>query len=458
MRRDDQDLDLRDDARRLIGRAARLGAYVEVRLEAAWSFRCTARAAGPLQSRRERTFGGCVRVLHRGTWGFAAFDDLGDFDGALDAALELAALAPGGSACLAEVPVIEDHVGGPLPALDFALGARLVELCAAAQACAGVVDAQGRLEDRRRQVVFASTEGTCIRQDLFDASAALDMVARQGGPPARSTLSGGSNADHGFLDQLRAAVDRRAEATVGLSGAERVPSAPRDVVLDPSMCGLFVHEAFGHAVEADGLVGSQASADTVRVGRRVGAPLLHVVDDPGEPGERGRVVYDDEGVRAVPVPLVQEGVISGHLHSRETAARLGARPTGNARALDARNPPIVRMRRTRVLPGGSKLDELVGDVADGLYVADAAGGTTDGESFMFVPQLAWRIRDGRIAEPVRDVVLTGNLFHTLAGIDGVGRDAAHPERAGGCGKAGQGPLPVTAGGPHVRVRGVVAGS
>jgi TldD protein len=137
---------------------------------------------------------------------------------------------------------------------------------------------------------------------------------------------------------------------------------------------------------------------------------------------------------------------------------MGEKPTGNARALDYRFPPIPRMRNTCIGNGPhGTLDDLVKDVKLGIYAIDAHGGQTNGELFTFTAGQAFMIRDGKIAERVRDVTLSGNVFDTLRNITGIAGDYHVQDGAGGCGKGGQMPLPVSHGSPHIRIKDVVIG-
>jgi TldD protein len=185
--------------------------------------------------------------------------------------------------------------------------------------------------------------------------------------------------------------------------------------------------------------------------------LLNIYDSGTTVGHRGFVAYDDEGVRARETQVLTEGVITAHLHSRETAAMLGEEPTGNARAISYQFQPIVRMRNTYIGPGTSDVEDLIADVKDGIYVVNSGGGSTDGEKFQFLAQYGRRIENGKLGSLVRDISLLGNLFKTLWSIDGVANDFTTPDGAGGCGKNGQMPLPVTHGGPHIRIRRCMVG-
>jgi TldD protein len=153
--------------------------------------------------------------------------------------------------------------------------------------------------------------------------------------------------------------------------------------------------------------------------------------------------------------LIKDGILVGRLHSRETAAKMGEQPTGNARATSYRYPPIVRMTNTFIEGGNTSFEEMISGIDQGVYACDAFGGQTALENFSFSAAYGYMIRDGEIGELVRDVGLSGNLFVTLEHIDAVGNDFQWAEW-GRCGK-GQGGLPVTMGAPHIRIQDVLIG-
>ena len=227
------------------------------------------------------------------------------------------------------------------------------------------------------------------------------------------------------------------------------------VVCDPKLAGVFIHEAFGHLSEADFVYSNPQAQEMMVLGRRFGGPLLNVVDDGTLPGLRGSHRYDDEGTAMRRNELIREGVLVGRLHSRETAAKMGEAATGNARTTGYRYPPIVRMTNTFIEPGSATVGEMIGDIELGVYACEAYGGQTMLENFSFTAGYGRMIRHGQLAELVKDVVLSGNLFTTLANIDAIGNDLTH-SNTGMCGK-GQGGLPVATGAPHIRIRDVVMG-
>ncbi len=146
----------------------------------------------------------------------------------------------------------------------------------------------------------------------------------------------------------------------------------------------------------------------------------------------------------------------GRLHSRETAGKMSESATGNARALDFRFPPIVRMTNTFIEQGKTSFDDMIADIKLGVYARNWYGGMTSMEQFTFSAGEAYMIRNGKVAEMLRPVVLSGNVFATLEQVEAVGNDL-HMNQGGGCGKGGQIPLPVSDGSPHIRIRNLLVG-
>ena len=184
---------------------------------------------------------------------------------------------------------------------------------------------------------------------------------------------------------------------------------------------------------------------------------MNIVDDASLPDEAGSYHFDSEGVPAQRTELLREGKLVGRLHSRETAALMNEAPTGNARAISYAYAPIVRMSNTFMESGDVPFERMLAETEDGVYAKGFLGGQTDMEMFSFSAEEAYRIRNGQIGEKLREVVLTGNVFHTLKNIDRIGDDRVMYGGLGGCGKGGQSPLRVSDGGPHVRIRDVVIG-
>ncbi|NLL52209.1 MAG: TldD/PmbA family protein [Peptococcaceae bacterium] len=224
-------------------------------------------------------------------------------------------------------------------------------------------------------------------------------------------------------------------------------------VFSPQTTGVFAHESFGHKSEADFMVGDEIMKREWAIGKRVGAEMLNIIDTGSIEGA-GYVPFDDEGCRAKTNYLIKDGVLTGRLHSSVTAAFLEEAPTGNARALNFEYEPLVRMTTTYIDKGFQTKEELFAGIKEGIYIDNlnhGSGMTT----FTIAPRRAYMIRDGKLAEPVRISVITGNVMNTLYEIDGISDQVELFSFAlGGCGKMEQYPLPVAFGGPYIRVKGI----
>jgi len=437
--------------------------YTEIRIEqvdAAWvDFR--GKDLDSIGS--SKTVGGIVRALVKGGWGYATFNDVGDLATRIIEAGESAALVGKEKSRFAEVEPVVDTLSAKLEK-DF----RQVPLSEKKRVIEAynriVLDYDKKIEtsnvsyrDRFRKVWYANSEGTYIEDERPDAGAMISATARQGDNVQRGfeSIAGGSGFQvvEGLHDRAEAAAKRAVE----LLAAPPVTGGKYTVVVNPKLAGVFAHEAFGHLSEADFLYENDRMKALMVLGKRLGSDVVNIIDDGSIPGLRGSYRYDDEGVRARKNYLIRDGVLVGRLHSRETAAKMGEAPTGNARAIGYQYQPIVRMSNTYIDKGRASFDEMIGDIKLGLYAMDMVGGQTAMEMFTFSAAYGYMIRDGKLGELVRDVVLTGNVFETMMHIDMVGDTLDFPSGGGGCGKGGQSPLAVGLGGPHVRIQDVVVG-
>lgn len=222
-------------------------------------------------------------------------------------------------------------------------------------------------------------------------------------------------------------------------------------IFSPEVTGVFAHESFGHKSESDFMVGDENMKREWAIGTRVGADLLNIVDTGMEEGS-GYVPFDDEGTRAKKTWLIRDGILAGRLHSAATAAELEEDLTGNARSINFQFEPIVRMTSTYVEPGESTREELIAGVEKGIFLSNYNHGSGM-STFTIAPNKAYMIREGKLAEPVKISVVTGNVMSTLHEIDGVSREFKLCSFAlGGCGKMEQFPLRVGMGGPCIRVK------
>ena len=441
--------------------------YREIRVERTWSSAVAFRGRRLEAATASEDVGGFVRVLHKGCgWGVASFTSLdrlpamvaraGELSRAvrLDAPIRLAEVFP------READAVLD-LDGDVRGVPLAEKKRLLEAYNGAMLAVGdrVVDTQASYRDEVSEVWYANSEGTLIYQLRPEVVLSGTAIARRDGVIEKGLESlgyrKGWNAAQGRETGFRAVAER----AVALLDAPGVKGGTYPVVLDPELGGVFIHEAFGHLSEADFVYENPQAREMMTLGRRFGKPVLNVGDNGAVAGLRGTSPFDDEGTPTQDTALIKDGILVGRLHSRETAARLGERPTGNARALSFRHAPIVRMTNTYIAAsrGGGTFAELIKDIPLGVYACGAFGGQTLLENFSFTAAYGYMIRDGQVAELVKDVVLAGNLFQTLDRIERVAGDFRWNQMGGGCGKGGQFPLPVTEGAPHVRIEEALVG-
>ena len=251
----------------------------------------------------------------------------------------------------------------------------------------------------------------------------------------------------GLTEEIRAAM---AEQAAFMRQSVPVTPGKYPVVLSPEAAGVFAHESFGHKSEADFMLSDETMRDEWQLGKTVGSPILSIAEWGGVPGS-GYVPYDDEGTKARKNYLIKNGVLTGRLHSAQTAAALDEATTGNARAVDCTFEPIVRMTTTYIEGGDLDFDQLIAPIRKGYFIKTIRHGSGM-STFTIAPSLAYEIVDGKLGRPVQISVLTGSVFETLGLIDGLTRDVQLLSFVtGGCGKMEQMNLPVGFGGPYVRV-------
>ncbi len=440
--------------------------YCEIRFEDSRVLSIAYQGRGLDRISNDILYGGNVRALHCGGWGFSTFNDLKDLDEAVESACEQARFSgerQGGESQLASVPVVEDKFV-PTYTLDprgISLDEKVRILNNYCDIVLGyhpeITSANIRYLERMTTLHFANSEGTYIEQEKLDIGASISATARRGSVTVSKGVGLGSSIGFDCMLNADEKVKEACELAVKLLDAPVVKAGVYTVVCDPALAGLFVHEAFGHLSEADNAYKNPDLAKAMTLGRRLGRDILTIYDSGEYPNHRGYLKYDDEGVKTRRTYLVKNGVLVGRLHSRETAGVMGEEVTGSARALNYTFPPLVRMRNTCIAAGESSLEDMIKDVDLGIYAIGSGGGQTNGEMFNFMAGHGFMIRNGKLAELVRDVKLMGNVFTTLENIDMVGSVTEGRDGAGGCGKGGQMPLPTSGICPAIRIRNAIVG-
>ena len=230
----------------------------------------------------------------------------------------------------------------------------------------------------------------------------------------------------------------------------------KTVILGGSLSGMLAHEAVGHTVEADLVMGGSVAGPNLN--KRVASDLVTMIDyaNTTPDGEAPLPVYlDDEGQLAKDAVLIKNGILTGFMHNRESAEKFGVEPTGNARAWAFPDEPLIRMRNTAVLPGTSTLHEMIESIDDGYYLIDTNNGQADltGE-FMFGVTMGYEIKHGRLGKAILDTTVSGIAFDMLKTVDMVS-NGINWNSSGFCGKKQR--IPVGLGGPELRCKIMIGG-
>jgi TldD protein len=439
--------------------------YTEIRIEEKETTRVMFRGKELETANANIDKGGIVRCLVRDKgWGVTTFNNLEDLNNKVEQAYQCARVGSVPEPIeLAPVEPVEQvstvQMGRDFRDISLAEKKALAEHYN--QILQGyspkIIDTYAIYSDAFSHLILANSEGTYIEQEKPAVVIGTYATAREGDNVQQSHETLASTQGYEYVLDKDEMARRAAQKSVELLEARPVKAGQYTVVADQMLAGVFIHEAFGHLSEADFVYENPKAREMMTLGRRFGKGLLNVFDDGSIPNLRGTTLYDDEGTPARRNWLIRDGELVGRLHSRQTAAKMGESASGNARAINYRFAPIVRMTNTAIENGATSFEDMIKDIELGIYACDAYGGQTQLENFSFSSGYAYMIRNGKIAEMVKDVILSGNLFTTLENIDAIGNDFKWLNTGGGCGKGNQAPLPVGMGAPHIRIQNVVIG-
>jgi TldD protein len=274
------------------------------------------------------------------------------------------------------------------------------------------------------------------------------------------SFGGGGRVEFGFFvdqkDYERYAREAVRQAVLNL-GAKDAPAGTMDVVLGPGWPGILLHEAIGHGLEGDfNRKGSSAFAG--RIGQRVAAEGVTVVDDGTLPGRRGSLSIDDEGTPTECTTLIENGILKGYMQDKLNARLMGVKSTGNGRRESFAQLPMPRMTNTYMLAGNREPEEIIRSVKRGIYAVNFGGGQVDitNGKFVFSASEAYLIEDGKVTRPVKGATLVGSGPEVLTRVSMIGNDLKLDEGVGVCGKDGQS-VPVGVGQPTLRVDAMTVG-
>ncbi len=413
-----------------------------------------------------------VRVLTGGSWGFASTDRV-------DAETIKRSVEGARRAARASAAQKRDKAA-PLPATELARG-RFEAPGTSELAGRPIEESLGmvlRLEEQARNSSSAIQSAGCSYTEVFEEKGIVTTdgakawtqlvrpefrimaVAQRDGEIQRGSEAVGVTGGWDCLFRnatAEALTDKAAKLAVDLLGAGYPDGGRKRVLLSPSLVGLLTHEAVGHTVEADFVMSGSVAAG--KLGTRVASDLVTLCDSGASEyydGAGGTLLVDDEGVATQNTTIIRNGVLENYLHDRASAAHFEVAPTGNARAWEYDDEPLIRMRNTYIAPGDATLEEMIADIEDGFLLDGPANGQADSNGeFMFGTREAYRIVNGKKGELMRGVNISGAAFDVLKTVDRVGADFVWDLGSGHCGK-GQ-PAKVDAGGPWLSCEVIVGG-
>lgn len=454
---------------KVLGKAIKLGAsYADIRLQR-YDSEMIMVENKTLESYSSRRLSGVgIRVSVKGAFGYASTSNLNaeSIDETLNRAVKTAKAIHGKEATFAKVRSTETKVKSPVK-IDFQdvspeeKVAVALDANKAAWINGKIKNASTRLGFVKDSRLFMSSEGTELSVETMLGGVMHVSVAQVNGVMEWVPYSESMCAGFEFIKSKdwNAFSNDISKLAIEAAGSKTPPSGTCTVVVDPDVVGLLLHEAFGHASEGD-LVFTGESVLNKRVGGRLAADSVTIVDEGTTKGGYF-YPYDDEGTKKGRTVVVEKGILKNYIHDRNSALKFNEQSTGNGRAQDFENLPIVRQTNYYMEPQGWKFDELLEDIDFGVYVKGK--GSTGGEvevgmgTFTFGVGPSELIEKGELTDTVRGVVISGLILETLKTIDAVGEDL-HVRTGvfGGCGKNDQRVF-VGFGGPHVRVGKMTVG-
>jgi len=428
---------------------------------------------GELEEAKSEQYSGVgFRVLADGAWGFTSTSKTspGDLERAIGDAVSMARTSAAAKrkrvAGLAEARLavgrFQPPINGPLEEHGVEEKIQLVVAAEkrARERSSVIASASCHYDEMLDHKLIVTSDGA--EAEVFDSKPEfiVTAVASRGGEIAsayRSLAVTGGWKDLFKEKKPEDISDEAAALALKLIDCKRPRGERTTVVLDPGMVGQISHEAVGHTVEADFVLSGSVAKD--RIGSRVASNLVTLVDSgPSHiaPHGAGTVLVDDEGVLAQTTTVIKRGVLVSYLHNRETAEVFGVSPTGNARAFEYPDDPMIRMRNTSIEPGDLSFEEIIEEVRHGYLLKGPTGGQADANGeFMFGAQEAYLIEKGEVVDLFREVAISGQAFEILRGVDALSKDFRYDLGAGYCGKLQA--AKIDAGGPFLRCQAIVGG-
>jgi TldD protein len=308
-------------------------------------------------------------------------------------------------------------------------------------------------------VMVVRADGTLAADVRPLVRLSVTVIAEQNGRREVGSAGGGGRFGLGHFDDALAQsyVDEAVQCALTNLDARPAPAGEMSVVLGSGWPGILLHEAIGHGLEGD-FNRKGSSAFSGRIGQRVAAKGVTVLDDGTLPDRRGSLNVDDEGNPSQSNVLIEDGILKGYIQDNMNARLMGVKPTGNGRRESYAHVPMPRMTNTYMLGGDKSPEEIVASLKKGLYAVNFGGGQVDITSgkFVFSTSLAYWVENGKIQYPVKGATLVGNGPDALTRVSLIGNDMQLDPGVGTCGKEGQS-VPVGVGQPTLRIDGLTVG-
>lgn len=380
---------------------------------------------------------------------------------------EIARLAIGdGKGILAPVPPATNRRvytdADPIAAADFPEKLRVLrEIDAYARDLdRRVIQVSATLATSYQQVEILRPEGGHVRDVRPMARLNVSVIIEEGDRrETGSTGTGGRIELSGLLDleKWQSVVQEAIRIARVNLGAVPAPAGVMEVALGSGWPGILLHEAVGHGLEGD-FNRKESSVFSGLMGKRVAAPGVTVIDDGTILDRRGSISVDDEGTPSGRTVLIEDGILVGYLQDRQNARLMGVDPTGNGRRQGYGHAPMPRMTNTFMKSGSAEPSEIVSEISDGIYAVGFGGGQVDitNGKFVFSCTEAYRVKGGKVGEPVKGATLIGDGATALRTIRAIGNDMKLDPGIGTCGKAGQW-VPVGVGQPTILIEGLTVG-
>lgn len=424
---------------------------------------------GELERIRVAENTGCgIRVLVDGCWGFSSTNNLSllkeSLSHAISAARVLAQAKKNKVKGLAKSRMVtgtfQTSSNGNLSDIDIEQKVQVVrEGEKAARSNRVVKAASCSYRETLDHKAIVNSDGADL--EIFDSKPEFSVaaIAKRGNQSATAHegigVTGGWNDlfKKSHLEYALTASERAAK----LLDAKHVSGRKSTIILDPAMVGLLSHEAIGHTVEADFVLSGSVVKN--KIGEQVASELVTLVDSGKSEianNAGGTIIVDDEGVDAGRTAIIEKGILKSFLHNRESAMIFGIEPTGNARAFQYDDEPLIRMRNTFIEPRTDKLEDMIKETKHGYVVKGARNGQADANGeFMFGAEEVYRIENGEVKELMKGASISGNAFEVLRSVDLVGDEFQYDIGTGYCGKYQ--PAKVDGGGPYIRCVAVIGG-